>query len=58
MPLHDDLPRTRRTEKPWWKFPDCSGCKNRMKKRICNGCDNGEFFEEPDPEGLDNFLDF
>lgn len=57
MPLHDDLPEDEQDEMEWWKFPDCSGCANRMKRRICGGCDNGEFFEEPDPEGLDHLFD-
>jgi hypothetical protein len=58
MPLRDDLPEDDQDEKPWWKFPDCSGCKNRMRKRICGGCDSGEFFEELDPAGLDGLLHF
>lgn len=56
MPLHDDLPPEDQDGKPWWKFPDCSGCANRMKRRVCKGCDNGEFFEEPEPEGLDKLF--
>jgi hypothetical protein len=58
MPLRDDLPPDEQDEKPWWKFSECSGCKNRNRKRVCNGCDSGEFFEELDPAGLDGFLHF
>jgi len=38
------------------KFSECLTCKNFNRKRICNQCDSGEFFEEEDPEGIDDFF--
>lgn len=34
---------------------DCEGCKNIRMPSVCHGCDAGEFFEDPDPKGLDFF---
>lgn len=39
------------------KFPECLNCKNLCRLRTCDECDNGEFFDEVDPEGLDSLFD-
>lgn len=36
---------------------DCEGCKNIRRAKICGQCDAGEYFEEPDPQGLDFSFD-
>lgn len=38
------------------KFDDCVSCKFKARLRTCAQCDNGEFFEEQDPEGLDSIF--
>lgn len=38
------------------KFDDCAMCKFVKRIRMCAQCDNGEFFEEQDPEGLDSIF--
>lgn len=55
MPLRDDLEDEPETME-YWQFPECGGCANRMKPRTCRACDNGEFFEEAEPEGLDSIF--
>lgn len=57
MPLHDDLPSE--DDDDWlehWKFDDCRVCANRLDPDTCDGCDNGEFFVEEDPDGVDDIL--
>jgi hypothetical protein len=44
--------------KPWWRFDECGTCQNRRKPRTCGACDNGEYFTEDDPEGMDGILKF
>jgi hypothetical protein len=56
MPLRDDLPEDDQEPMDWWQFPDCSGCANRMKKRVCGSCVNGDEYEEPEPEGIDSLF--
>jgi len=40
------------------KFPDCELCVNVRKRRTCRECDSGEFFEEIEPEGVDEIMVF
>lgn len=50
MDDEDDLPQD------WWKFDDCRMCQNRMDPDTCAECDNGEFFEEDEPAGVDTLI--
>lgn len=40
------------------KFDDCSSCKFSRRRRLCAGCDSGEFFEELDPAGVDALFEY
>ena len=39
-----------------FKFPECEACVNNRKIRMCRRCDSGEFFEEREPEGIDEIF--
>jgi len=39
------------------KFPDCVDCINQHEDRICDECDDGEFFEPKDEYDLLDFDD-
>jgi len=35
------------------KFEDCVNCVFAGRSDPCRNCDIGEYFQEPDPEGID-----
>lgn len=42
---------------PMDKFDECWLCKHRFKHNLCfNECGNGEFFEEEDPDDLEDII--
>lgn len=55
MSLRDEFEEEPETRN-YWRFPDCGGCKNRFKPRLCGDCGSGEHYEELDPDGLDKLF--
>ncbi len=39
-----------------FKFEGCGECANVGKTRTCDDCDNGEYFEEIEPDGVDTMF--
>lgn len=50
------MPRPRDLEDVELKFDECDVCVHAGKVRKCAGCDVGEFFEEVEPDGVDDLI--
>lgn len=50
------MPKRNLDEDVELKFDECGECVFAGRVRPCNGCDAGEFFEEVEPDGVDDLM--